>query len=190
MKRMLVPAIVAIFATGAAAELEKYKIDPAHTSVVFKINHMGFANVYGMFSGVTGTFQVDDAKPENSKIDIKVKADTVLTNEAKRDKHLKSPDFFNVKQNKEIAFKSTSVKKSGDGIYAVTGDLTLNGVTKPVSFDFKRGRTGKDPWGSTKTGGDTSFKVKRSDFGMNFMQGENQLGDEVELMISVEGFRE
>lgn len=190
MKNLFVLAIGFLVGAAAFAQTEKYNIDPAHTSVVFKIDHLGFSDVYGMFPGVSGKFEIDEAKPENSKIDIKIKADSVSTHEAKRDKHLKSPDFFNVKQNKEITFKSKSVKKAGDKTYQVTGDLTLNGVTKPLSFEFKRYRTGQDPWGKTRTGGATSFKVKRSDFNMNFMQGENQLGDEVEMIVSLEGVRE
>lgn len=190
MKRVFVLAFGILTGATALGQTETYNIDPAHTSVVFKINHLGFSDVYGMFPGVSGKFDLDETKPENSKIDIKIKADSVNTHEAKRDKHLKSPDFFNVKQNKEITFKSKTVKKAGNNVYQVTGDLTLNGVTKPLTFEFKRSRTGQDPWGKTRTGGSTSFKVKRSDFNMNFMQGENQLGDEVELIISLEGARE
>ena len=189
MRNIILIGLVS-FGVSAQGELEKYKIDAAHTSVVFKVDHLGFSNVYGMLPGVEGTFVVNDAKPEESKIEVKVKADSITTNEAKRDKHLRSPDFFNVKQNPLITFRSKSVKKSGESMYQVAGELTLNGVTKPVTFDFKRSRTGKDPWGATRTGGETSIRIKRSDFKMNYMQGENQIGDEVELMISLEGVRE
>ncbi len=188
--RILIFFSAVLLGVSAHAELEKYKIDPTHTSVVFKVNHLGFANVYGMFPAVEGSFTVNDAKPEESKIEVKIKADSITTNEAKRDKHLKSPDFFSVKANPTITFKSKSVKKSAEGMYKITGDLAMNGETKQVSFDLKRGRTGKDPWGATRTGGETSFKVKRSDFKMNYMQGENQVGDEVELIVSLEGIRE
>lgn len=175
---------------GASAEVNKYKIDPAHTSVVFKINHLGFASIYGQFPGVEGEFQVDEAKPENSKVEIKIKTDSVTTHVAKRDQHLKSPDFFNTKANPMITFKSTAVKKIGASNYQITGDLTLNGVTKAQTLDFNRMRTGQDPWGKTRTGGDGTFKFKRSDYKMNYMQGENQLSDEVEIMLGVEGIRE
>jgi polyisoprenoid-binding protein YceI len=180
---------VAALPVAAGAAVEKYKIDPVHTSVVFKINHLGFSHTYGHFPGAEGTFQLDEQKPENTAIDIKIKTESLTTFDAKRDKHLKSPDFFNVKQNPLIAFKSKSVKKTGD-TYQITGDLTLNGVAKPVTVDFKRLRTGKDPMGATRTGGDTSLKIKRSDYKMGFMQGENMVGDDVELLISVEGIRE
>lgn len=183
-------AILALVAPLAHGELEKYKIDPVHTSVVFKVSHLGFSTTYGQFVGPEGSFQVDDQKAENSKVDLKIKTDSITTFDQKRDKHLKSPDFFNVKQNPAITFKSKSVKKTGENTYAVAGDLTLNGVTKPLEVTFKRNRTGQDPWGKTRTGGETSFKVKRSDFKMNYMQGENQVGDEVELLISIEGIRE
>lgn len=177
-----------VLSASAQAEVQTYKIDPAHTAVIFKVAHLGFSHTYGQFPKVEGSFTVDEAKPEATQIDIKIKTDSVSTYDAKRDKHLKSADFFNTKQNPEMTFKSKSVKKAGE-VYQVTGDLTLNGVTKPVTFDFKRGRTGQDPWGGTRTGGDATFKVKRSDFNMKYMNGENQVGDEIEIFLSVEGIR-
>lgn len=174
----------------ANAAVEKYKIDPVHTAVIFKVSHLGFSNTYGQFTGVEGTFAVDDAKPEASSVEIKIKSDSINTHNAKRDQHLKSPDFFNVKAHPQITFKSKSVKKVGDNLYKIDGDLTLNGVTKPQSIEFKRARTGAGMQGETRTGGDTSFRFKRSDFNMKYMNGENQVGDDVEVIISVEGIRE
>jgi len=173
-----------------SAEVHKYAIDPSHTSVVFKITHLGFSPVYGQFAKSQGSFTIDEAKPEKSAFDVTVFTDSVNTHEAKRDKHLRSPDFFNSKQNPKITLKSKSVKKTGEDTYDITADLTLNGVTKPVSFAFKRFRTGQDPYGKVRTGGETSFKIKRSEFKMNYMQGENQLSDEVEILIGLEGIRE
>jgi polyisoprenoid-binding protein YceI len=181
---------VAFAVIQAGAAVEKYKIDPVHTAVVFKVSHLGFSTTYGHFPGAEGTFQLDDQKVENSKIDLKIKTDSLTTFNAKRDQHLKSPDFFNVKQNSMITFASTAVKRVTDSTYKISGNLTLNGVTKPVMMDFKRNRTGKDPQGVVRTGGDTSFKIKRSDFNMGYMQGENMVGNEVELLISIEGTRE
>jgi polyisoprenoid-binding protein YceI len=126
------------------------------------------------------------AKPEKSSLEFTLKMDQITTNEKKRDDHIKSPDFFNVKQFPTASFKSKSIKKSGEKAYEVTGDLTMHGVTKPVSFTFNRLGTGKDPWGNTRTGGDAMLKIKRSDFGMTFMN-DGKLGDEVDLMISTEG---
>lgn len=180
--------ILAVFAVNAFAD--NYKIDPAHTSIVFKINHLGFTHVYGMFPGVEGLFVVDEAKPEKGSVDLKVKVESVSTHSEKRDQHLKSPDFFNAKVNPWISFKSTAVKAAGKNKFKVTGDLSLNGVTKSVTLDMIRNRTGQDPWGATRTGFDGSVKIKRSDFKMNFMQGENAVGDDVELFLGVEGVKE
>jgi polyisoprenoid-binding protein YceI len=182
---LVLAAFLVSLSTSAFAE--NFKIDPAHTAVVFKISHLGFSSVYGMFPGTEGKFSIDDAKPEKSSLELTIKTDTVSTMDKKRDEHLRSPDFFNVKQFPDITFKSKSVKKVDAKHYEISGDLTMHGATKPVAFTFSRFNTGKDPWGNMRTGGETSFKVKRSDYGLTFMNGPGQVGDEVELMISVEG---
>jgi len=180
--------VMAVCAFQAFAD--NYKIDPAHATFLFKVNHLGFSNTYGMFPGVEGSFVVDEAKPANSSVELKIKVDSVNSNNEKRDQHLKSPDFFNSKQNQWITFKSTAVKPSGKNKFKVTGDLTVNGVTKSVTLDLTRNRTGQDPWGATRTGFDGALKLKRSDYNMTYMQGENSVGDNVELTFSVEGIKE
>jgi len=168
---------------------DNYTIDPAHTSVIWKINHMGFSNVYGMFPDVAGKFTIDEAKPEKSTLDLTIQVESVTTHQPKRDEHLRSPDFFNVKQFPTITFKSKSVKKTDAKHFEIAGDLTMHGVTKPVKFTFNRFNTGKDPMGKERTGGEASLNVKRSDFGMSFMNGPGKVGDDVEIMISVEGIK-
>ncbi len=190
MTKSLLVLATAFLCTNASADTDKYKIDPAHTSVVFKVGHLGFSHVYGMFPGVEGTFSIDEAKPESAKIDFKIKADSIQTNVGKRDDHLKSPDFFNVKAHPWITFKSKSVKKTGADTYRIEGNVTLNGVTKPLAFDFKRNRTGKGMQGETRTGGDANFTIKRSDFKMNYMNAPDQVSDSVELFVSIEAIRE
>lgn len=181
--------LIALFGPLAAFAQTKYKIDPTHTSIVFKVDHMGFSNVYGMFDGGEGQFTINDAKPEASSFDITVKADTITTLEPKRDEHLKGPDFFNVKQFPTITLKSKSVKKTGND-YAVTADLTMRGVTKPVSFTFKPGKIGQDPWGKTRAGGETTFTVKRTDFGVSYMSKPGEVGNDIQVTVSVEGVKE
>lgn len=176
-------------ATAAQAAVEKYKIDTVHSAVIFKVSHLGFSNTYGRFTGVEGTFSIDEAKPESLALDLKIKTDSINTDDAKRDQHLKSPDFFNVKANPFITFKSKSTKKVGE-IYKIEGQLSLNGVTKPLTLDVKRNRTGKGMQGETRTGGDTTFTIKRSDFNMKYMNGPDQIGDNVDLLISLEAIRE
>lgn len=171
------------------AEVSNYKLDAGHTSVIFKVNHMGYSNVYGMFRAIDGKFTFDEAKPEKSSFEVTIKADSVDTNEKKRDDHLRNQDFFNVKQYPTITLKSKSVKKSGEK-FDITADLNLHGVTKPVTFTFNRMKTAKDPWGNMRTGGEAVLKIKRTDFGMNYMAKPGEVGDEVELIINVEGVKQ
>jgi polyisoprenoid-binding protein YceI len=187
-------ALIALtFVSGLAwaqEDVQNFKVDPAHTSVVFRIDHMGFAPVYGMFPGAEGKFTIDSKKPENSSFEVTLKTESLTTHEKKRDDHLKSPDFFNAKQNPTITMKSTKVKKKGKDQYDVTADLTLNGVTKPVNFIFKLNKIGKDPWGNTRAGGETMFKIKRSAHNMTFMGKPGEVGDDVHIEIGIEGTKQ
>lgn len=183
--RVLVLALFAI-SFGASAQTTSYKVDPDHTALVFKIDHMGFSDVYGMVGGAEGKITFDEKAPEKSTFEVSAKLDTINTMAKKRDDHLKGPDFFNVKQFPTMTIKSKTVKKAG-AKFDVVADLTIHGVTKPVSFTFTQLKTGKDPWNNVRTGGTTSFKIKRTDFGMNYMAKPGEVGDEVEVMVSVEG---
>jgi len=167
-----------------ASGAEEYAIDPAHTAVVFRIEHGGFSWTYGRFNDVSGSFAVDPARPEDSRFEFAIKADSLDTGNAKREGHLKSPDFFNAKQFPAITFKSTSVSKAADGL-KVAGDLTLHGVTKPVSFVLKGGKTGEFPPNVHRTGYSTELAVNRSEFGMDKMIPD--VGDRVEILVSFEG---
>ena len=167
-----------------ALAADKYALDPAHTAVVFKIEHAGFSWTYGRFNDVSGSFSIDPQHPESSQLDVAIKTDSLDTGNAQREQHLKSPDFFNAKQFPAITFKSTSVSKEGDGL-KVAGDLTLHGVTKPVSFVLTGGKVGEFPKGVRRTGYSTELSIKRSEFGMDKMIPG--AGDQVFLMISFEG---
>ncbi|AMV38463.1 YceI family protein [Planctomyces sp. SH-PL62] len=185
--RLLATALTLTLALGAglpARAADDYTVDPAHTTVIFKIDHGGFASIYGRFNDVSGSFTVDPAASSSSRFVIAIKADSVDTGNDKRDGHLKSPDFFNVKQFPSIAFKSTAVAKDPQGL-KVTGDLTLHGVTKPVSFVLTGGKVGEFPKGVQRTGYSAEISIKRSDFGMDKMIPA--AGDEVVLLIGFEG---
>lgn len=160
-------------------------MDGVHSSVIFRIKHMGVSYFYGRFNHVSGTFTFDDGDASNTSFNIEVKVRSIDTNSKKRERHLKSPDFFNAKQFPLITFKSTEVKKNGDDTFEVTGDLTLHGVTKPLTATFERVGSGSARGGGTLTGFETILTLKRSEFGMNYMMGG--LGDEVRLFISIEG---
>ena len=178
---------VLLSSAGLTAYADTFKIDPVHSSIVFSIKHLGVTDFYGRFNDVSGQVVFDKADPAKSSVELTIPVESIDTHYAKRDQHLKSPDFFNAKQFPAIVFKSKSVEGSGEN-YKVTGDLNLHGVTKPLTLDIKRGPDGKGPEGEIRGGGETRFAIKRSDFGMNFMQGA--LGDEVTVFLSLEGVKQ
>jgi polyisoprenoid-binding protein YceI len=172
------------FAGVTLAPAAQYKIDPVHSQVVYKINHLGVSNQWGRFNSVEGSFNTDDGK-ENFQATVKV--ESLDTGNKKRDDHVKSADFFNAKQFPEITFKSTGVKKTGENAYEVTGDLAIHGVTKSISVPVTKVGEAKTPMGD-RAGLEGSFTLKRSDYGMTGMQGP--VGDEVTLFVNVEGTKE
>ena len=171
----------------AALAADTYVVDPIHSPLIFKIKHLGVSNFYGRFNEVTGTFTVDEKNPAASSVEINIKTESVDTNNPERNTHLKSPDFFNAKEFPVITFKSKKIKETAKDNYEVTGDLTLHGVTKPLAVKLTRIGTGKDPWGGFRMGFESTFTIKRSDFDMKFMA--DLVGDEVQLMLSIEGVK-
>jgi polyisoprenoid-binding protein YceI len=178
---------VLLSSAGLTAYADTFKIDPVHSSIVFSIKHLGVTDFYGRFNDISGQVVFDTADPAKSSVELTIPVESIDTHYEKRDQHLKSPDFFNAKQFPAIVFKSKSVEGSGEN-YKVTGDLNLHGVTKPLTLEIKRGPDGKGPEGEIRGGGTTHFTIKRSDFGMNFMQGA--LGDEVTVFLSLEGVKQ
>ncbi|MBX3388562.1 MAG: YceI family protein [Phycisphaeraceae bacterium] len=162
-----------------------YKVDPVHTSAVFGVKHNGVSNFYGRFNKTGGTFNVDPADPSKSFIDITIETDSVDTANANRDKHLKSGDFFAVTEFPTMSFKSKSFKKTGDGTYDVTGDLTIRGKTTEVIVPVTDTGHGKARNGEV-AGFETRFRINRSDYGVSFMVGPG-LSDEVSILFSAEG---
>ena len=184
---VLIFGLVAAF-SGSAYAAETYKLDPGHTSVVFRVKHLGVAYVYGRFNGPTGSFVFDESSPAKSSIEVQVNAKDVDTAVEKRDNHLRSPDFFNAGEHPLVFFKSTSVKKLDNDTYEVAGNLTLIGKSRPLTVQARHTGSGKDPWGNFRRGFETSFTIKRSEFGMNFMLGG--VSDDVVITVSVEGIRQ
>lgn len=181
---------VAFVSPSSFAKPEKYTLDPAHSSVVFKIDHLGFSYVYGTFEDISGTVMIDEKNPSKSSMNITIKAASIDTNVKKRDEHLRSPDFFNVKQFPNITFKSDSVRKLKGNKYEVTGTFSLHGKSQKMTVPFERHRTGKDPWGKIRTGGSADFTIKRSEYGMNYMLGKDQVGDVVHVFLSFEAVKD
>ncbi|WP_070885882.1 YceI family protein [Pseudomonas argentinensis] len=178
----------ALLGAGQAMAAD-YAIDKKgqHAFVNFKISHLGYSWLYGTFKDFDGSFTFDEKNPEASKVEVTLKTESVDTNHAERDKHIRSADFLNVSKNPTATFKSTSVKSTGQGTADITGDLTLNGVTKPVVIAAKFIGQGDDPWGGYRAGFEGSTKLKLKDF--NIEKDLGPASQEVELIISVEGVR-
>ena len=140
----------------------KWNLDPTHSEITFKVRHMMISNVKGSFTDFTSELESEDDTFKNVTVKTIIKTDSVNTNNADRDNHLKSEDFFNVAVNPEITFESNSLNNE------VTGNLTINGVTKPVALEVEFGGINVDPWGNTKAGFSFEGKIKRSDFGLNW----------------------
>jgi polyisoprenoid-binding protein YceI len=181
--RVLTALLLAVAAGAPARAADEYAIDLAHAGAHFKISHLGLSWIHGRFNDLSGSFTID---PDAGKCSfaLTIKAESIDTAVAKRDEHLRSPDFFNVKQFPAITFKSTVVKPIKDG-YEVTGDLTMHGVTKSVTFSLLGGRTAEFPKGVQRTGFSTDLVLKRGEFGIDKFAGA--LPDEVYVSISFEG---
>lgn len=166
---------------------ETYAVDPVHSSVIFRINHLGISYFYGRFNDIAGTFVIDDEDIGAGSADITIKVESLDTHDVKRNGHILGPDFFNAKSFPVITFKSSAIKNIDEKRVEVTGDLTLHGVKKPVKVEMMRIGSGKDPWGGFRSGYEGTLVIKRSDFGMKFML--EGIGDEVTIILSIEGVR-
>ncbi len=174
-------------AAAPALNAGEFKIDGVHSAAIFKVQHLGVSQSYGRFNTIEGSFLIDKDKPEASSINVTIPIDSVDTNNASRDKHLKSPDFFSAKEFAKMSFVSKSVKKNADGTFEVAGDFMLRGQTKPLTVTVKDGGIGKGMKGGEVAGFETTFSFKRSDYGMAFMVGP--VGEEVVVTIALEGAR-
>ena len=168
-----------------------WKIDPAHSRAEFKVKHMMISNVKGGFSGLSGTLTEHATDASLSSIDAVIDVASLSTGDVQRDAHLKSAEFFDAEKYPQMTFKSTKVEKKGEEDYAVTGDLTLHGVTKPVTFAVEGpSAPGKDPWGNTRIGLSASTKINRKDFGLSWNAaletGGVLVGEEVQISIDVQ----
>ena len=190
MRRCSPLAVAALFVFAAAcaaspASAADFTIDPVHSTVIFKVNHLGAANVYGRFNDVSGGFSFDPASPTSAMFDVAIQAGSVDTNAEKRDQHIAGPDFLDAKQFPLIRLKSKSVKKTGDKSYQIAADLELHGVTKPITIDVQHTGTSTDPRGTTRAGFEAQFTINRLDYGVSFMP--DGLGKDVALIVSIEG---
>jgi len=191
MSRKIVIAAFTTLALIAAGPIfaATYVIDTkgAHASIKFKISHLGYSWLYGRFNTFEGSFDYDENNPSASKVSVEIDTASVDSNHAERDKHLRSDDFLDVSKYPKASFVSTSFQDKGDGKAALQGNLTLHGVTKPITIDVMHVGAGKDPWGGFRRGFSGSTTLTLKDFGITKNLGPASA--QVELILDVEGIR-
>ena len=184
--RSAVIVLAATFAKSAFAQTSNWKIDPVHSGIEFEIRHLGVSSVHGSFTHPTGIVHLDDKDITHSSVEATIDATSVNTNEPARDTHLKSAEFFNVAQFPTITFKSTSLSKVGDKLQ-MTGDLTLGGVTKPVTLTLDGpAAPQKGMHGETVSGFSATGALSRKDFNFGQKYAPPMLGDDVKFTIDIE----
>ncbi len=166
-----------------------YVIDTkgAHAFIQFKISHLGYSWLLGRFNQFSGDFSYDEKNPSAAKVNVEIDVASIDSNHAERDKHLRGEDFLDVKQHPKASFVSTSFKDLGEGKAELMGDLTLHGVTKPITIDVTHVGHGEDPWGGYRRGFQGQTRFALADFGIDYNLGP--ASEEVELYLSVEGIR-
>jgi polyisoprenoid-binding protein YceI len=173
---------------------DSWNIDTSHSHVTFMVRHMVFAKVRGRFTKWSGQLALDPQNLAASKVDVKIDAASVDTGEAQRDGHLKSPDFLDVAQFPEIAFKSRKVESKGPGKARIIGDLTVHGQTREVVLEAELSGRGKDPWGNERVGFSAETAIDRTDFGLKWNQaleaGGVLVGTKVDIEIEVQAVKQ
>ena len=189
MKTLLKTAALALTLTTSAttfAKTESYAIDPTHSFIQFKASHMGFSWLMGRFNHIDGTLEYDDSNIANSSISVSVNTDSLDSNHAKRDKHLKSDDYINASKYPKATFTSSKVSQQGENII-IEGTLTFRGKNKPLTITAQAIGAGKDPWGGYRRGYQGTATIDVSDFGMRGKKGEAT--SQVELRLFVEAIK-
>jgi len=178
----------AVCTSTASAASATWTIDAVHSTVLFRIHHLGAGYTYGRFNELSGSIVVDDANLAASSVKVEVKTASVDTNSKDRDAHLSGPDFFNAGQFPTITFASTSIKKNGDAAYDVTGDLTLHGIKKSVTVKMDKTGEGKDMKGKEIIGFEGTVTILRSEY--DIKKYLPNIGDEVRLTLAFEAIKQ
>ena len=179
-------AVALLFSQGTQeVENKEFNIDAVHSTAIFRVHHVGAGMFYGRFNDVTGMIALSGDAPS---FDVSIAIDSVDSSNERLDSHLKSPDFFNAVEFPTMSFKSSSVKSVGDNKYEVTGEITMHGVTKPLTVNMEKtghvdGRRGE------MVGFETEFELIRSEFGMNYGVESGSLGDKVKVIVALEAKR-
>lgn len=188
----LVAAAVAAAAVGPAqAEPHRYVLDPDHVSIGFLVEHIGYAKTLGRFLEVEGGFTFDESVPSVSDLEVTIAADSVFTAHERRDDHVRSDDFLAAGDHPDIRFVMTDAEQTGPRTGTVTGDLTIRGVTNPVTLDVTWNKSGKYPFNDNYvTGISARAEIARSDYGMTYALENGLVGDTVEIIIEAEAIRQ
>ncbi|MCL6512213.1 MAG: YceI family protein [Anaerolineae bacterium] len=169
-------------------------LDTKHTSIKFSVRHLMITHVTGQFGKVSGTVDFNEAEPEKTQVHVQIAADSIDTKDEQRDAHLKSPDFLDVVNHPNIEFKSTRVERTGDNTARLHGDLTIRGVTKPVTLDVEFVGKSKSPWGTWSAGFEAQGKINREDWGLTWNvpleTGGWLVGKEVKIEVAAEIMRQ
>lgn len=191
MKKVLWLSLAVLLGQTPVALAAEWSIDTKHSSAGFKVRHMMVSNVKGQFGGVAGTASYDGKDIKSLKVDAEIDATTVNTGEPGRDEHLKKPDFFDVEKYPKITFKSKKVVPQGKGKFQLVGDLTMHGVTKPVTLNVEGpSPVMTDAKGTSRVGASATANVKRKDFGISYNKvldnGGAAVGDDVDIDLEIE----
>lgn len=186
--------VASTFAVAAFAQEAKpvantagaFKIDPVHSMAMFRISHFGLGAIYGLVKAPAGTVEQDANGP--TKIEVALDIAKIDTGNEKRDQHLNGPDFFNAKQFPQMTFKSTAVKAGADGVFEVTGDMTIKGKTKSVTLPIKKLGEGKGMQGELRAGYEAKFVVNRLEYGIDWNPGA--VGNDVDVSIAFEAIKQ
>lgn len=190
MKPFVIPLLFSSLLAAAPLKAEEYVIDTKgqHAFIQFRIQHLGYSWLYGRFNDFSGNFSYDEQNPAGARVKVDIDPASIDSNHAERDKHLRGEEFLHVDKYPQAGFVSTAYVEKADGTAVLEGDLTLRGVTRPVSIQVEKIGNGPDPWGGYRRGFHGTTQISLADFGIPFDLGPASRN--VELELSVEGVRQ
>jgi polyisoprenoid-binding protein YceI len=178
----------------AISTKQPWTFDLVHSSINFTVRHLMVSKVRGRFTKWGGSLEMDDRDPRGGRVEVSIETASVNTGVEQRDAHLRSADFFDVEQFPTMTYRSSRIEKTGEGEYRVTGDLTMHGVTRPVTLEVEYAGSAKDPWGGVRAGFSARATIDRRDFGLTYNQmleaGGVVVGERVEIAIELEAVRQ
>ncbi len=194
LRRALLALACTWFACAAHAQPARYEIDPAHFSVGFLVDHIGYAKVLGLFRAARGSYRFDEATATVSDVRIEIDAASVFSNDRRRDEHLAGPDFLNARQHPTIVFTAPGARRVGERDFEIAGQLELLGQKRPLTLKARWNKSAESPIGGLRKpyvmGVSARTSFRRSEFGMMYAVANGWVGDEVELILEFEAIRQ